>query len=491
MSVLVKNYISGGLSEPEYSSFRVNLNPATGAVIGHVASSSESDLQRALDSAVSASHDWSRIGIKARAEILRAWGQSIRGRVNDIALADTLDSGTPIRTMRAGVLKGLTYLEYFCGLWSEIKGTTVPASADALHYTVREPIGVVGVIIPFNHPAFFSISKVVPALLAGNTVVVKPSELTPTSASMIAECGSGILPAGVLNVVHGGAELGAALVTDARTSRIHFTGGVSTGLRIQELAAKSGTVKNVSLELGGKNPIIIFPDADPVFAAKQAVAGMNFTRNQGQSCGSTSRLIVHSAVANKVIDEVIKQMRLIELGLPELEETEMGSLISDEQRQRIYGTITAAVREGAVLEAGDEVIPAELSSGAYMRPTLLTNLPPDSTVAQTELFGPVLAAFEWSNSDEAVRLANNSRFGLTAAIITGALEDALWCVDNLDAGYIWVNGVEERWVGTPFGGFKNSGTSSEHDIGEILSYTRTKAVNIVRRRRVAEGIQLF
>lgn len=474
----IANFIDGVERAPSTDDYRTILAPATGVHIGELGWSSAADVEQACAAAVAAAPAWAALDMPARRDLLLAWGDAVGEVAEDIALADAVDSGTPVRNMRVGVSKGLAYLRYFCGLWSEVKGETIPASSSHLHLTRREPFGPVGIIIPFNHPTLFALSKTVPALLTGNTVVLKPSELTPVSVSLIAKAASRVLPPGVFNVVHGGPDVGAAMVGSRTLRRLHFTGGVSTGLRVQRGAADSGLVKQVSLELGGKNPLIVFADVDPVVAARAAVLGMNYTRNQGQSCGSTSRLFVHSDIAADVTDLICEMVGQIQVGLPEDEATEMGSLISTEHQRRVLHAVSDGRASGARVLAGGTAAGGSLARGAYVLPTVMDRVPPDGDLARTEIFGPVLSIMKWDDPAEMLEQVNATDYGLTAAIYTNDLNQAMGAVRDVHAGYVWVNAIETRWPSTPFGGYKNSGVGSEHSLDELLSYTQLKAVNI-------------
>ncbi|MQA81426.1 MAG: aldehyde dehydrogenase family protein [Streptosporangiales bacterium] len=473
------NFIAGRRRGSVSGETRVDIAPASGIDIGDVTVSNEEDVADAYVAAADAAPRWRAMGAEERRGYLLAWAAAVRARLDDIALVDAVDSGTPLRTMRTGVAKGAEYIEYYAGLGQQLRGATIPATPGHLHYTVREPYGVVAVIIPFNHPAYFAMSKTVPALMAGNTVVLKPADQTPLSATMIADASAGILPAGVFNVVHGGARVGRALAGHPDIWRVHFTGGVDTGLAVQKTAAESGRVKHVSLELGGKNPLLAFPDADPTEVAEAAVVGMNFTRNQGQSCGSTSRLFVPSSMASEVTDEVCALAAKIRLGMPELEDTEMGSLVSPEHQDRVLGFVEEGVSEGARLRVGGERPSGDLAGGAFVKPTVLDRVTPELTVAREEIFGPVLSVITWDTEDELFSMVNDSDYGLTAAIYTHDLATAHRAAARVESGYIWVNGVEKRWKGVPFGGYKNSGLGSEHDLAEMETYTRTKAVTVM------------
>lgn len=475
----VANFIAGAQRAPASGEYRPIVAPATGEQMGRMAWSGASDVEAACDAAARAAGAWASLGMPERRRLLEAWGAALREQAAAIAMADAIDTGTPISAMRGGIGKGLDYLHYFAGLWSEVKGDTIPATGSNLHYTVREPFGAVGIIIPFNHPAMFALSKAAPALIAGNCVVLKPSELTPVSASLIANASVGLLPPGVFNVVHGGPDVGEAMVRSSRLRRLHFTGGVSTGLAVQRGAADSGLVKHVSLELGGKNPLIVFPDVKPSLAAQAAVVGMNYTRNQGQSCGSTSRLFVHSDIAQEVGDEICAIVSRIRVGLPEDDETEMGSLISGAHQQRVLAAVAEGRRDGARLLTGGTAASGDLEKGAYVLPTVLDRVGAGTALATREIFGPVLSIIEWNDKAEMLKQVNGTDYGLAAAVYTNDLVDAMTMARDVEAGYVWVNGVETRWPGTPFGGYKNSGSGSEHSLEEILSYTRVKAVNLV------------
>jgi acyl-CoA reductase-like NAD-dependent aldehyde dehydrogenase len=475
----IGNYIGGRTLYPKSGILDKDYAPATGELLAEVGVSDAEDVQAAYEAARAAQPGWASMGIDERGKRLRAWADAVRKEVDALSLLDARDSGSPRRTMRVGVQKGTAYVDYFCGIAHEIKGETLPITPDNLHYTRREPYGVVGVIIPFNHPALFALSKTSPALVAGNTVILKPSELTPLVASRIAEISKDYLPPGVFNVVHGKAEVGRAIVGHPDIWRIQFTGGVETGLAVLKGAAESGRVKQVTLELGGKNPLIVFPDVDIETTAKAAILGMNFTRNQGQSCGSTSRLFVHKQIAKELTEAIIEGARKIQVGLPEDEQTEMGSLASHEHQRRVLDYIASGVNGGARLCLGGGAPDGEFAKGAYVEPTVFDQVHPDMKIAMEEIFGPVLSIIAWDDEDAMMQAVNQVQYGLAAAIYTNDLSTAIRCANRVQAGYVWVNGIETRWIGAPFGGYKNSGLGSEHSLEELLSYTRIKMVNIL------------
>jgi acyl-CoA reductase-like NAD-dependent aldehyde dehydrogenase len=477
--VRIRNFVDGQLQDPASGRFIPNYAPATGGRLGEAPLSDAADVENAYQAANAAQPRWASLSIAERSQMLRGWAKVIRQHVDELSLIDARDNGSPRRTMRAGVLKGAAYLDYFCGLAHEIKGETFPATPANLHYTKRQPYGVVGIIIPFNHPAMFAVSKVAPALAAGNTVVLKPAEQTPWSAMRIAELSQDHLPPGVLNVVQGAADTGRAIVGHPDIWRVHFTGGIDTGLAVLSESAQSSRIKRVTLELGGKNPLIVCPDVEPQAAVEAAIVGINFTRNQGQSCGSTSRVFVHETLADEVTEAVVERARDIKLGLPERDDTQMGSLVSREHQQSVLSYISWGVEEGARLCLGGRPPDGELAAGAYVEPTIFDRVDPDMRIAEEEIFGPVLSMIVWNNDDAMVQAVNHVPYGLTTSIYTNDISTALRLADRVQAGYVWVNGVETRWMGIPFGGFKNSGLGSEHSLEELLSYTQTKTVNVV------------
>jgi acyl-CoA reductase-like NAD-dependent aldehyde dehydrogenase len=474
--------VIGGREVPAASGARrMKVAPATGQNIFHVADSSAQDVEDAVAAATVAQREWRALSVADRRTALLAWAAKLREAFEDIAYLDAIDSGSPLGDGRKGLLRGIEHLEHFAGLGFELTGQTVPATAGNLHYTIREPFGVVGILTPFNHPSFFPIKLSAPALAAGNAVIIKPSEQTPLSASIIGTTAIGVLPDGLVNVVQGGPEVGKALVGHPKIDRLHLTGGVPTGLAIQQAAAQSGKVKHVTLELGGKNPLIVFPDVSPESAASAAVKGMNFT-HQGQSCGSTSRLFVHKSIAAEVIDLIAKKVENIKVGLPDDPSSEMGSMVSEKHQQRVLSMIEMAKDDGATLLTGGTTGDGELAAGAYVMPTVFTGVNANMRIAQQEVFGPVLSVIEWDDENDMIEAANSTEYGLTAAIWTNDLQKALNTAARIESGFVWVNGVVSRYLGMPFGGYKNSGTGLEHARETMLSYTHEKSINVLLSR---------
>ena len=457
--------------------------PATGEALATVQLAAAADVDAAVAAAREAQPAWARLSIRERAERMEALADRLLGEVERFGRLDSRDTGSPVGPMTNGARKGALYLKQLAGAALELQGRTIPASATGWHLTRPAPWGVVGAITAYNHPTLYSCQKAGPALIAGNTIVIKPSEQAPLSTLEFAALTADLLPPGVLNVVPGHAEAGGALVGHPDVPRISFTGSVTTGLAIQRTIADSGRVKSVTLELGGKNPILVFPDADPDEAAAATVRGMNYMRVQGQSCGSTSRLLVHRDLRAAVTERIVELVGRIVIGPPEREGTQMGSLISPEHRDRVLGFVSAAREDGAeLLAGGGPPDDPELAAGAYVAPTVFGGVTPDSRLAQQEVFGPVLAIMEWTDEADAIALANATDYGLTASVWTQDIDRALRTADALEAGYVWINDVETRYTGVPFGGWKQSGLGSEQSLlDDLVQFTRTKSVNIAVR----------
>jgi acyl-CoA reductase-like NAD-dependent aldehyde dehydrogenase len=457
--------------------------PATGEPLARVQLGSATDVESAVAAARTAQPAWSALSIRDRAERLEEVARRLLADVDRIGRLDSRDTGSPLTPMTGGARKGALYLKQLAGVALELQGRTIPASASGWHLTRPAPWGVVGAITAYNHPTLYSCQKCGPALIAGNTIVVKPSEQAPLSTLAFAALTDDLLPPGVLNVVPGRADVGAALVAHPDVPRISFTGSVATGLAIQRAVAESGRIKSVALELGGKNPIVVFEDADPAEAAAATVRGMNFTRVQGQSCGSTSRLLVHRDLRDAVTEEILALVGRIAIGPPEAEGTEMGSLVSPAHRDRVLGFVRAAHEDGDVLLAGGgPPAAAELAGGAYVEPTVFTSVRPEHRLAREEVFGPVLAILEFADEPEAIALANATDYGLTASVWTRDIDRALRAADAIEAGYVWVNDVETRYTGVPFGGWRQSGIGTEQGLlDDLAQFTRSKSVNIAVR----------
>lgn len=473
----LSSFISGRYDDSDGASEIDVIDPATGKLIAHVAEAGAAGVDRAVAAGEAAFAAWRAMPARDRGALVQELAGRIEKNAERLAHVDTLDTGNPLTAMKQDLAKGVRTMRDAAGLALQMTGLTFPLPG--LHYTQREPWGVVGRLITFNHPAMYACARLGSALVAGNCVVMKPSELAPIATLAIAELTAGLLPDGVVAVVVGGPATGDAIVRHPKMQRISFTGSTPTALRIQASAATSGHLKALSFELGGKNPIVVFPDVDRDEVAAAIVRGMNYTRVQGQSCGSTSRLVIHESIAEDVVARVAARVAKIKVGMPMHPATEMGAMISAAARDRCLAAVERAVRGGARVVAGATVPddPA-LAGGAFMAPTVVDRVAPGSELANEEIFGPVLSAMTWRTEDEALALANEGPYGLTAAIWTQDIDKALRMSDRTRAGYIWVNDVETRFPAVPFGGWGDSGIGLEHGLEEILSFTRVKAVNV-------------
>lgn len=453
-------------------------DPATLEPIGRVPAATAHDVDRAVRAAAKAQIEWAARSVWERAAALRALASAIRARGPEILNREARDTGNTIGKLQADVQIAAGYLEYFAGLASELKGETIPATAKGLHLTLREPYGVVARIVPFNHPFMFAAAHLAAPLMAGNAVVVKTPETSPLTGSMLGELCQAVLPAGLVNILHGhGIPAGDALVRHPLVRRIGFTGSVATGLAIQRAAAESG-VKHVTLELGGKNPFIVFPDADLDRIVEMAVAGMNFSW-AGQSCGSTSRLVLHESIHDVVVERVAARFAALKLGSPLDPTSEMGPVNSARHRDRIMALIDSARAEGArLVTGGGRPRGDSFARGYWVEPTLFADVTPAMRIAQEEVFGPVVCTQRFRSEEEAVAIANGTDFGLTAAVWTRDLPLALRMVRAVQAGTVWINTAGQHFVGTPFGGWKDSGLGGEECLEELFSYSQVKAVHV-------------
>lgn len=479
------SFIGGEVRAPRSAGQIDVRDPATGTLIARVDDGGPAAVDAAVEVGAAAFEEWRRVPARDRGAIVAELARRIAAATDRLCRLDALDTGNPLTAMRADVAKGVRLMTDASGLALEVKGQTFPLPG--LHYTTREPWGVVGRMITFNHPVMFACARLGSALVAGNAVVLKPSELAPLATLALAELTAGLLPDGLVSVVVGGPATGDALVRHPAIQRLSFTGSTATALRIQAAAAASGRVKTITFELGGKNPIVVCPDVDEDEVAGAIVRGMNFTRVQGQSCGSTSRLVIHESIADGVLERVVERAGRIRIGMPTDASTEMGSMISIPARDRCIDLVNEAAGHGARILAGNRPPDdAVLSGGAFLRPTIVDHVAPGSRLADEEVFGPVLAVMTWRTEQEALELANAGRYGLTAAVWSQDVDRAFRLADGIDAGYLWINDVETRFPAVPFGGWGDSGVGSEHGLDEILSFTRLKAVNLrVRPARTA------
>jgi acyl-CoA reductase-like NAD-dependent aldehyde dehydrogenase len=453
-------------------------NPANGEVIGTFPRCDAHDVDDAVRAAADAFERWRATSPLERARCVLGLADLIAQHADELAMLDVTENGSPIREMRNDANIAIAALRYFAGLALQLRGETIPGESGRLNYTLMAPFGVVGRIVPFNHPMMFAAAKSVAPLIAGNTVVIKPSEHTSTSALRLAELAAQVFPPGVVNVVTGfGDEAGDALVTHPGVRRLAFTGSAETGRVIQARAA-THVVKTVTLELGGKNPIVVCADADLEAAIDGALRGMAFTW-QGQSCGSTSRLLVHRSLHEEFVAALGGRMDALRAGSPADESTDTGAIVHRRQFEKVLAYLELGREEGfAVVAGGGPPDDPALAAGMFVRPTLFDNVRPDSRLAQEEIFGPVLAAMPFERYDEALTIANGVSLGLTASIYTRDLATAHRFARDVQAGYVWVNDTQRHVPGTDYGGFKDSGVGREEGFAELSSYAQIKNVNV-------------
>lgn len=452
------------------------LDPANGALLARFPRGDADDVAAAVAAAQDAFPGWRATALQTRIDLILRLADVIREHADELARIDVADNGSPIREMGNDALIGVAIMRHLAGSAPHVRGETIATGHDRLDYTLPQPYGVVGRIIPFNHPFMFAASKIAAPLLAGNTVVLKPSEHTSLSALRLADLVTDVLPPGVVNIVTGtGDQAGDALVAHPGVRRLAFIGSVTVGRSIQARAAGVG-IKTVTLELGGKNPIVVFDDADVDAAIDGAIRGMNFTW-QGQSCGSTSRLLVHRSLHADFVGRLGERLDAMRSGDPADPDTETGAIVHRRQYDKVLSYLQIGKDEGLRLVAGGDA-PEVVPGGMFVRPTLFDGLTPSSRLFHEEIFGPVLGCMPFDDEAEALALANAVDYGLTASVYTRDLGRAHRMARDVEAGYVWVNDASRHFLGAPYGGFKDSGIGREEGIEEIESYTQIKNVNV-------------
>jgi len=451
------------------------MNPATEEPITTVASAGVEDVDRAVKAARAAFEGpWSRMKPADRQKALWKLGDLILKNADDIARLETLDNGKPIfESRQVDIHMAANCFHYFSGWATKLHGETLPVNPAFLTYTLREPIGVVGAIIPWNFPMIMVGWKAAPALAAGNTIVIKPAELTPLSAIRIAELAleAGI-PPGVFNVVPGpGSIAGEALVKHPMVDKISFTGSTSVGQHLMRAAADQ--VKKLTLELGGKSPNIVFADADLDAALRGATTGIFY--GKGEVCAAGSRLLVERGIYPEFVAKLSERARKMTPGDPMDPKTRLGAIVSEKQMQSVLGYVELGVKEGASLVAGGARQPVN-GRGWFVQATVLSDVRNDMRVAQEEIFGPVLAVIPFDDVDHAVRIANDVPYGLASGVWTRDVKKAHAVSRRLQAGTVWVNAYNFYDAGMPFGGYKQSGFGRDLGPDCLNDYTQVKSV---------------
>ncbi|KFC70749.1 Betaine aldehyde dehydrogenase (Badh) [Bosea sp. LC85] len=473
-------YINGSWREAAETAGLELTGPATGESLGFVAQAGSGDVDAAVQAAGAAYRSWRNVAPAERAKILRRIAQIVRDNARELALIDAVDGGNPVHEMLGDVANAASQLDFFAGLVTEMKGQSVPLGRDSVNFSVREPRGVIGRIIPFNHPFMFCAAKSAAPLAAGNTVIVKPPDQAPLSSLRFAELIDGLLPPGVFNVLPGGREAGAALAAHPGVAMISLIGSVQAGRAV--MRAGADTIKPVLLELGGKNALIALADADPDEVAAAVVAGMNFIWC-GQSCGSTSRAFIHEAIHDAVVSRIAERVKQFRPGDPTDPATTMGAIISRAQLDKVMGFIADTKAEGAnLLCGGRRPLDPALAKGNFVEPTVFTEVTPAMRLAREEVFGPVLAVFRWSDEASMLETVNSVEYGLTCSIWTNDVRNAHRLAGEVEAGFVWINEVSRHFLGTPFGGYKQSGLGREECLEELLSYTQEKHIHVNLKR---------
>lgn len=471
--------IDGAWTSASSQAFIAVENPACKRTIAYVPRANEIDVDIAVTAASRAFVGWRRIPARDRGKVLLRIAEAIEPNVEAIAKTIALETGNALRTQaRPEASDAADIFRYFGGLASELKGETLPLSEQVLSYTRREPIGVVGAIIPWNTPVELAALKIAPALCAGNSIVLKAAEDAPLAVLMLAKICQLYLPAGVLNVLTGlGEECGAALARHPGVRTMSFTG--STGVGRSIMRAASERIAPVSLELGGKSPSIVYPDAHQDWVIDGVVHSMRFTR-QSQSCTAGSRLFVHKRIFDTFVDRLAQKVDAMRIGDPLDEHTDIGTLINGKQHKKVSQFIEEGIANNARLVTGG-LLPDEgpLSHGYYAKPTIFAGIDNSWRLAREEIFGPVLAAIPWDDEDQCVAMANDSHFGLAAYVWTHDIARGLRCAHAIEAGWVQVNQGRGQVLGQSYGGVKQSGMGRECSLeGMLDSFTQRKSVTV-------------
>ena len=455
------------------------INPATGQILAIVQQAAKADVDAAVKSAQQGQHVWAAMTAVERARILRRAVDILRERNDELARLETLDTGKAYsETSSVDIVTGADVLEYYAGLATAIQGEQVPLRESSFFYTRREPLGVVAGIGAWNYPIQIALWKSAPALAAGNAMIFKPSEITPLTAFKLAEIYTEAgLPAGVFNVVQGlGHEVGQWLTEHPEIAKISFTGGVETGKKVMSSAAAS-SLKEITMELGGKSPLIICPDAHLDRAADIAVMANFFS--SGQVCTNGTRVFIPRNLKTEFEQAVLERVKRIRVGDPMLAATNFGPLTSFPHMEKVLSYIELGKQQGATLLIGGErATSAELAQGAYVMPTVFTDCHDDMRIVQDEIFGPVMSILTYDSIEEAIQRANQTLYGLAAGVVTQDISQAHRIIHQLEAGICWINTWGESPAEMPVGGYKQSGVGRENGLSTLQHYTRIKSIQV-------------
>ncbi len=473
----IKNYINGEFVNPISNNWLPNFQPATGELYGEIPNSNEKDVDLAVEAAINAFDNWSKMDVSERSKILTKIADLLLENIDAFAKAEAIDNGKPLALARTiDIPRAADNFRFFAHAITQFGSESYESiGKGAINYTLRHPIGVVGCISPWNLPLYLFTWKIAPAIAAGNCVVAKPSEVTPMTAFLLGEiCIKAGLPKGVLNIVHGlGQSAGNAIVSHDKVKVISFTGGTKTGAAIAKIAAPK--FKKLSLELGGKNPNIIFADCDYEQMLKTTV--LSSFSNQGQICLCGSRIFVEETIYEKFKHDFVQLVSKLKVGNPLEKDTNIGALVSKQHLDKVLSYVEIAKKEGAkVLFGGKQIKIKDLENGYFMQPTILEVKTDNCQVNQEEIFGPIVTIMPFKTEEEVLKMANSVRYGLSATIWTNNLKRTLKFSTEIEAGIVWVNTWMLRDLRTPFGGVKDSGVGREGGFEALRFFTEPKNV---------------
>ncbi|MBV35328.1 MAG: 2-hydroxymuconic semialdehyde dehydrogenase [Rickettsiales bacterium] len=475
----LKNYINGELVEPQLGQYIDNVEPATGQVYSQIPDSTAEDLERAVVAAEKAQAAWAALSLEKRAAILVKVADAIDGHSNELAKAEAIDNGKPFSLAKnVDIYRASANIRFFAQAITQFSSESHAMGNEAINYTLRDPIGIVGCISPWNLPLYLFTWKIAPALAAGNTVIAKPSEVTPMTAYLFSKiCNEAGLPPGVLNILHGtGPSIGNPLTTHPKIKAISFTGGTSTGAHISRVTA--GMFKKLSLELGGKNPTLVFADCDFEETVENVVRAA--FANQGQICLCGSRIYIERPIYDKFKAAFVEKVKALKIGDPLEPSTQHGALVSKPHMDKVLSYIELAQDEGGtVLTGGKQVtMKGRCRDGFFVEPTVIEGLDNNCRTNQEEIFGPVCTIMPFDSDEEAIELANGTQYGLASSVWTNDLKRAHRVAKEIEAGIVWINCWLLRDLRTPFGGVKSSGVGREGGLEALRFFTEPKNVCI-------------
>lgn len=475
----IKNYINGEFVNPESNQWIDNYNPSNGEVYGQIPNSSKDDVEQAYKAAKSAFPSWSQSTLEARSRVLIKISELLEANLDRFAEAESIDNGKPVSLAKmVDIPRAASNFRFFGNAITQFASESHESvGQNAVNYTLRQPIGVVGCISPWNLPLYLFTWKIAPAIAAGNCIVAKPSEVTPMTAYLLGEiCNEAGLPKGVLNIVHGlGTTTGQAIVEHPNIKAISFTGGTATGAHIAKVAAP--LFKKLSLELGGKNPNIIFSDCD--YDDMLDTTLRSSFANQGQICLCGSRIFVEETIYKKFKTDFVEKVKGLKVGHPSEKDTNIGALVSKPHLEKVKSYIDIAKEEGAtILCGGDEVTVEGFENGYYLQPAVIEVKTDDCRVNQEEIFGPIVTIMPFKTEDDVLNMANKVKYGLSATLWTNNLKRTMRMSNKLQAGIVWVNTWMLRDLRTPFGGVKDSGVGREGGFEALRFFTEAKNVCI-------------